>query len=152
MLATIIDMQINKKPYSVKLVPLYQAGTPIEITVPEALSASIHNNFACGDTIKYSPNTNGKPVLSSPLNAKYTYDTMLVESMRNTVDTDGVKYTLVQLFGKEFGCQTIKMYTNNHNVYPGDEVLVWQAQNHSLCIEYNLSFEERRKKFLAKQR
>lgn len=153
MLATIIDMQINKKPYSITLVPLYDSlsNAPMLITVSEDQSMFVLNNCACGNTIEYNTVSN---VLSNPPSTKYprqsNYDTMLVENMRDTVDKDGDKCTKVRLFGKNFGCLTIEMYNNRYSIRQDDKVLVWNTANKSYSIVQNLSLENRRRDFLAK--
>lgn len=158
MLATITDMQFDNKPYSVTLVPLYRSdsSTPITIIVPAKQSDFVRTKFAYGDTIKYNLDENDEPVLSDPPSmnktSKRNYDNMLVETMKDMVDTHNHIYTKVQLFGKKFGYPIIKMYTNAHNIRPGDEVLVCKTDNNDFAIVRNFSIEERRKNFLNKSR
>lgn len=160
MLATIIDMQIDNKPYSITLVPLpsYQSpgNAPISITVPNNQLDFVRDKFACGDTIEWTEDIKHNTLLREPVSVNNpqggNYDNMLVETVKNTVDKDGIKYAEVRLFGEKFGCPTIKMYTNAYTICPGNEVLVWKTSDDSFSIVRNFSIEERRKNFLNKNR
>lgn len=158
MLATITKMQIDNKPYSITLVPLYRSSsdTPITIIVPTKQSNFIRTKFACGDTIQYIKDENDNDLLREPVSVNNTrennYDNMFVETMKDAVDIEGTKYTAIQVFGKNFGCPIIKMYNNAYNVCPGDEILVYKNKNGEYSIVRNFSIEERRRKFLNKNR
>ena len=152
MLATITKMQTQKKPYNITLVPLYSTGDPVTITVSNEQSDFVFNQLACGDTINYEKDKN--LLLGIQNGQEYGYDRMLVEDIGNGIELSGIKYQTFHLFGKSFGNQIIKMYSNPYKIKLGHEVLVKKIAegDSNYQILHNFSIAEQRRNLLNKNR